>query len=126
VEGLFESSRRGVHEGTGHGPADVVDHQVEATELIPGVVDQGGHGLEVAEVGGDDHGPAAGILDQSGHCGQLVSAARRDQHIGAGLGQAHRGGRTDAASGAGDDGHLVGHPETVENHGRSPLGRRQC
>ena len=44
-------------------------------------------------------------------------------HVGAGLGQGDGGGRADAPSGAGDDGHLVGHLEAIENHWRVSLGQ---
>ena len=53
---------------------------------------------------------------------QLLGGPGRDHHVGAGLGQADGGGRADAASGPGDDGHLVGHGEAVENHGSPSLG----
>ena len=38
MERLLEILRRGVEQRVGDGPADVVDHDVEATELVDGAV----------------------------------------------------------------------------------------
>ena len=67
VEGLLQATGRGVQERPGHGAPDVVDHQVEPPERVTGPLDEGRHGLEVAQVGRHDDGPAPGRLDLLGH-----------------------------------------------------------
>ena len=120
MEGLLETSRRGVEEGPGHGPAHVVDHHVEPPELLLGPAGQRGDGLEVAEVGGHRDRPPAGGPDLLGGGLQLVGGAGGHEHVGAGLGQGDGGGRADAPAGPGDDGHLVVQPEAVEDHRDRP------
>ena len=127
VEGLLEPVGGRVHERPGHGPADIVDHQVEAAERLPGPVDQGGHGIEIAQVGGHGHRTPPGALYLRGHLGQLLGGPGRDHHVGTGLGQADGRGRADSPPGPGDHGHLVGQLEAIENHRMvPPLSGRQC
>ena len=125
VERLLEAARRRVHERAGHGATDVVDDQVEPAEGIASVLHQPGHGIEVAQVGRHNDGPAPGGPHLCGHFFELVDAAGRDDHVGPCFGQAHGGRSTQAASGTGDDGDLVVHPESIENHVRLPLRRLQ-
>ena len=76
--------------------------------------------VEVVEVGGHHHGPAPGRLDLLGHLAELLLGARRDDDVGARLGQGDGGGGADAPSGPGDDGGAVGEAETVQDHRRRP------
>src|SRR5690606_6353090 len=59
VERVGEVAGVGVHQRVGDAAADVVDHDVEAAEGLDRGVGQTGGGVEIAEIGGHDVGPAA-------------------------------------------------------------------
>ena len=111
-----QALRRGVEERPRHRATDVVHDDVDPPELLLGHVGQAGDGVEVAQVGRHDHGPAAEGLDLRGDGVELLLGARGQQHVGAGLGECEGGGGADAAPGAGDDGHLVVESEAILDH----------
>jgi hypothetical protein len=49
-----------------------------------------------------------------GDCFQLLLRPRRQDHVGAGVGERRRDARTDAASGAGHDRHAIVETKRVE------------
>ena len=92
------SSRPGEvsRKGRGMAPPTLLTTRSSRPKASLGLLDQPGHRLEVAQVGGDHHRPPPGGLDLAGHARQLVGGPGRDDHVGPGLGQADGGGRTDA------------------------------
>ena len=119
MEGLLEVRRVGVEQCVGDGAAHVVDHDVEATELLVGRVGKAGDRLEIHQVSRYDVRPAAGGLDVLGNLLELVGACARRADVGSRLGQGHRARGADPPAGAGDDGDLPVHLEAVQNHARN-------
>ena len=79
-------------------------------------VDQALAGLGVGHVGRHDQGPAAQVLDVPGDLLQVGHRPRRQDHVGAGLGQPDGDPPPDPEPGAGDDRHPPGDGEAVEDH----------
>ena len=103
--------------------ADVVDHDVDTTELSACDRGEFGDGREIGEVTRHGHRSTIEGLHLVGDLVEVRRRARRDDHVGAALGEGYRTGRPDAASGAGDDRHLIVDAKTVRNH-RGLLRRR--
>ena len=59
----------------------------------------------------------AGGLDLRGHLAQLLLGPGGQDDVGARFGQGDGGGGADTAAAPCDDGYLVGHAESVEDHG---------
>nr|WP_255273675.1 hypothetical protein [Actinomadura madurae] len=91
-----------------------------------GAVGQPGGGVRIAEVGGHDERAAPGRLDLSGHLAQLLLGPGGDHHVGAGLGERHRGGRADAAPGAGHHRDPALDAEPVPDHRVTSGPSRHC
>ena len=117
VEGLLQEAGRGVEQGSGHGAPEVVDDDVHPAQFVLGRLGQRGHQIDVGEIAHDHHGAATGGLDLRGHLAQLLLGPGGQYDVGPRLGQGHRGGGADTASTPRDDGYLVGHVETVDDHG---------
>ena len=123
VERALERPHVGVDERHRHRTADVVHHDVEATELGHRGVDETGDGVEVGQVGGDHHGAPAPLLHLRGDVVELVGGAGGDDDVGTGLGQSEGRRGADAAPGGGDDGDAVVETEAVEQHAGTLPGR---
>ncbi len=107
VKGLFHVLRGRHQKRQRYGAADVVDHDVDTAELSARDRRQFGDGREVGEVARDGDRPALERFHAVGHFVEVRGRARGDDHVRAALGQGERAGRPDAATGAGDDRHLV-------------------
>jgi hypothetical protein len=120
VERALEEALAGVERGTGHGPARVVHHDVEAAELLDGGVDEVLEGAGVVHIGRHHEGPAA----RPGHPGrdllEVRDGAGGEHHIGSGLGQADGDAPPDPLARPGDDGNPVVEAEAVEDHCAPP------
>ena len=93
AERLLEEADVGLEELVGERAADVVDDRVDAAELVVRRLREPGDRVEVAEVGGYDEGPAPGGPDLLRDPVELLLGPRRDDHVGAGLGQRDRRSR---------------------------------
>ena len=121
VERLLEGARRRVEQGAWHRAPQVVDDDVDPAQLVPGGLGQRAHDLDVGEIPRDDDRPTTGGLNLLGHIAQLLLGPG-GYDDGSGLGQGHGGGGADATAAPGDDGHLVGHGEAIEDHRRTVVG----
>ncbi len=63
VEGLLETAGEVSMNGRGIAPPTLFTTRSSRPNAVPGPVDQGGHGVEVVEVGGHHHRPPPGALD---------------------------------------------------------------
>jgi hypothetical protein len=115
AERLGEEPRAGVEEGPRERAAHVVDHGVDAAELVVRRLREPRDRVEVAQVGRDDDGLPAGGPDPVGDLLELLRRARRDHDVRARLGEGDRGGGTQAPTGARDDGDLALDREPVED-----------
>ncbi len=116
AKGLFEEAWGGIEEGARHGPAHVVDDDVEPAELVVRRLSQRGHEVEVGQVPGDDDGAASRRLHLLRDLPQLVLRAGGQDDVRPGLGQRHRCACADATPARGHDGDLVRDEEFVEDH----------
>ena len=85
--------------------ACAVDQHVDRSQLALSGGDHSDDGVVVGDVGGQRQGTTAGLLDQFDRLGQLGHGARRDGHLGAGLGrtQGDRASKAPAAACDQDD-----------------------
>ena len=106
--------------------AGVVDHDVEAPEVLDHLVEHLGDGGEVHHVGGDAQPPLTPLLDLLGDGVHIVLTARHDGHVRAALSQRQGDPAADAAPAAGDHGHLaVESKQFVHAHDYPPWKKRK-
>ena len=105
----------GVQERLRHGAAGVVDDDVDAAERLDGGVHQALEGVQVAHVGDDGHGLAAGGADVGGDLVQLALGPGGQDHVGADVGVGAGDGGADAPATPGDDGHLPVESKAIEH-----------
>ena len=118
--------RQGVHLAV-EVAAGVVDHDVEAPELIDHPVEHIGDGGEVHHVGGDAEPPLAPLLDLVGDRIHVVLAPGKHDDIGPAVGECQGDAAANAASAAGDHRHLaVESKQFVHAHGVSPKEKAQA
>ena len=96
--------------------AGVADQRVDAAPGVQRLLHQGLHGLEIGDGSAAGHGLAAAGADFLHHAlgggGRAAAAVHRaaqviDHHLGTALGQRQRMQASQAAAGAGDDGHAA-------------------
>ena len=110
VEDGLEIGRVHVRERLGAGAADVVDDDVDATELIDGCCDDRRCPLRCGDVGDDaDRSPRA--VDRANRGVELVTPARAEDDVRTLLGEAGRDAAADAPARAGHDRDFAGEPE---------------
>lgn len=101
--------------------AGVGEDDVEAAEGLDGVSD---HGLDlglVGDVGLNEGGAAAGLLNQCDGLFAFLLAATGDDDACALLGEGDGGFAADAAGAAGDENDLVGERLSLLAHGCTPM-----
>ena len=115
VERLLERAHRRVGDRAGHRAARVVDHDVEAAELLDRRLDEALEVVEVGDVGGEDKRAPSERADLLGDLLELALRPGGDGHVGARLREGERRAGADATAGARDDGHAVGDAEPLEH-----------
>ena len=119
VERLLERAHVGARERRGHRTAHVVDHDVDAAELVGRALRERVEVGELVEVGGHHQAATAERAHVGSDLLELLLGAGGDGDIGAGLRERPGTGSADAAATGGDDGHFAVEAEQVEDHGHS-------
>ncbi len=124
MERLLEHGGARVEERPRGRSAGVVDDDVDAPELVHGLVDKPGQEAVLVDVAGDDHRPAAGCLDILGDLAQLFLGAGGDHHVAAHLAKGTGDGGADATPAARNDRGLPVETQPVKQHPGKPTPAR--
>ena len=115
VERALERADARIEERGGHRAARVVHDDVEPPELAHGLLHQRCEGVVLVHVARNDDGLAAHGPYVGRDLVELFLGARRDRHVGAGLGVGARDRGADAPAGTGHDRDLAVEAEGVEH-----------
>jgi hypothetical protein len=109
--------------GLGHRAADVVDDDIDATELVESLLSEGVEVLGPCRVAWDDKRAASELADLLSDGLELIGASCGEGNVGAILGEGECRRAADAPPGTGYEGDFVVYSKAVEDtHGDSLAG----
>ena len=113
---VLEERLGGLERGSRAGAARVVHQQVDLPVLVEGGLDQPIEVFGLRDVGGHRQRPPTAFADRGSRVVEIALGARGTDDVGTGFGEGEGDPAPDALASAGDDRHLVGELEAIEDH----------